>query len=205
MSGFCDSAHFRETLRSYWISRKLNTPHAHFHHNNRHARPFSLYAGSVLRVHIFAEYGADGWWKIIIYDNKMSPDAVQLTCSLSRTTSQLFACYCSLCQLLEHLLLSSAGQYKRKLLEHFLTNTIACGLLFHIVLVQNAMTHQLLTICSPVSLSRELQCKVSRGWSKSADNFACRSQFDKQLVILEQGACDKLRTTSGVERSHDWS
>ena len=109
MSGFCDSAHFRETLRSYWISRKLNTPHAHFHHNNRHARPFSLYAGSVLRVHISAEYGADGWWKIIIYDNKMSPDAVQLTCSLSRTTSQLFACYYSLCQLLEHLLLSSAG------------------------------------------------------------------------------------------------
>ena len=143
----------------------------------------------------------------------MSSNAVQLTPSLTQSTSQPFACYCSLCQLLEHLLFSSAeiqldatvGQCKRKLFEHFLTNTTVCGLLVRTVSVQNAITHQLLTICSQVRLSRELQCKGSRERSISEDNFACCSKNDRRLVILKQGSCDKLRTRDGVERSHVWS
>ena len=47
----------------------VNASYGDFHHNNGRARPFSLYAGSALREHIFAEYGAgtdDGKWSIMI-------------------------------------------------------------------------------------------------------------------------------------------
>ena len=163
---------------------KLNTSHGHFHHNDGHARPFSLYAGSGLRVHIFVEYGADGWWKITNYDKQTSQIALQLTPSLSETTSQLSGCYCSLCQLLEHLLFSSTGnsawRYSRtiqtKVGRTIFANTAVYGLLFRICSVKNAMSHQFFTICSQVRLSRELQWKVSRGWSISEDNFACCSK-----------------------------
>ena len=164
VSGKCDSAHFRENRRLYCFMSKLNTSHGHFHHNNGHARPFSLYAGSGLRVHIFVEYGADGWWKIIKYDKKTSQIALQLTPSLSETTSQLSGCYCSLCQLLEHLLFSSTGnsawRYSRTIQTKFgrtiFANTAVYGLLFRICSVKNAMSHQFFTICSQVRLSREL-------------------------------------------------
>ena len=171
----CDSGGFADSLLQdrpfYGCNRKRVASRVHLHHNIRDLQHFPWCACSALCEHIIsAKYGADGWWKIIVYDNKMSSNAVQLTPSLTQSTSQLFACYCSLCQLLEHLSFSSAGiqldatvgQCKRKLLEHFLTNTTVCGLLFRTVSVQNAIIHQLLTICSQVRLPRELQWKGSR-------------------------------------------
>ena len=56
------------------------------------------------------------------------------------------------------------------------------------------MPHQFLTICSQVRLSRELQWKVSREWSNQQITFLVVQSVDKQLVVLEQGSCDKLRT-----------
>ena len=105
--------------------------HGHFRYTH---------AGSGLCVHIFVEYGADGWWKITNYDKKTFQIALQLTPSLSETTSQLFGCYCSLCQLQEHLLFSSTGnsawRYSRtiqtKVSRTIFANTAVYGLLVHI-------------------------------------------------------------------------
>ena len=53
-----DMAVYFEINRRLWCVGKVNASYGHFHHNNGRARPFSLYAGSALREHIFAEYGA---------------------------------------------------------------------------------------------------------------------------------------------------
>ena len=53
-----DMAVYFEINRRLWCVGKVNASYGHFHHNNGRARPFSLYAGSSLCAHIFAEYGA---------------------------------------------------------------------------------------------------------------------------------------------------
>ena len=53
-----DMAVYFEINRRLWCVGKVNASYGHFHHNNGRARPFSLYASSILRAHIFAEYGA---------------------------------------------------------------------------------------------------------------------------------------------------
>ena len=45
-----------EIIRRLWGVGKVSISYGYFHHNNECARPFSLYAGSVLCEHIIAEY-----------------------------------------------------------------------------------------------------------------------------------------------------
>ena len=131
--------------------------------------------------------------------------------SLSETTSQLFlgasdhyVSYKSIyCWALPEIQLDATfGQWtiQTKVGRTIFANTAVYGLLFRICSVKNAMSHQFLTICSQVRLSRERQLRWVENEAYQQITFLAVQSVDKQLVVLEQGSCDKLRTGGGVKR-----
>ena len=94
----------------------------------------------------------------------------------------------------------TVGQYKRKLVEQFLRILQSMGFCsVHVRLRMQCHTNFLPYV-------RKWGCRVSYNerWVENEAyqqiTFLAVQNVDKELVVLEQGSCDKLRTGGGVKR-----